>query len=134
MRPSIGSSTSHLSTCGALEGSDHVEEFSFAGGADSELVRAADGTVVGRFVRQREAVTGLVRIAVGRPIASLPYLKVAVAVENTTAVTALGLHRDDALGHSLIAVHTMLAIDDGRFVSLLDPPDRAARAAACLPQ
>ena len=116
---------------GALEGSDHVEEFSFAGGADSELVRADDGMVTGRFVRQREAVTGLVRIAVGRPIASLPYLKVAVTVENATAVTALGLHRDDALGHSLIAVHTMLAIDDGRFVSLLDPPDRAARAAAC---
>ena len=33
---------------------------------------------------------------------------------------------------SLIAVHTMLAVDDGRFVSLLDPPDDAARVAhAC---
>jgi hypothetical protein len=114
----------------ALEGSGHVEEFSFPGGADSELVRAADGTVTGRFVRQREPVSGRVRIVVGRPIPSQPYLKVAVAVENATAVTALGPHRDDALGHSLIAVHTMLAVDDGRFVSLLDPPDGAARAAA----
>ena len=114
----------------ALEGSDHVEEFSLPGGADSELVRAADGTVTGRFVRRREPVSGRVRIAVDRPIASLPYLKVAVAVENATAVTGLGPDRDDALGHSLIAVHTMLAIDDGRFVSLLDPPDGAARAAA----
>ncbi|MGO8863347.1 MAG: hypothetical protein ACLQRH_21685 [Acidimicrobiales bacterium] len=114
----------------ALEGSERVEEFSFPGGAESELVRGADGRVAGRFVRHREPVTGLVRIAVGRPDAALPYLKVAVAVENTTAVTALGRHRDDAIGHSLIAVHTMLAVDEGSFVSLLDPPDRAARAAA----
>ena len=33
---------------------------------------------------------------------------------------------------SLISVHTMLAVDDGRFVSLLDPPDDAVRVAhAC---
>ena len=60
--------------------------------------------------------------------AALP--KVAVTVENTTAWTGTGGHRDDAMGHSLIAVHTMLAVDDGTFVSLLDPPDDAAAAAA----
>jgi hypothetical protein len=114
----------------AIEGSVHVEEFSFPGGADSELVRGADGMVAGRFVRHREPLTGLVRIAVGRPDATLAYRKVTVAVENTTAVTAIGPHRNDAIGYSLIAVHTMLAVDDGRFVSLLDPPDRATRAAA----
>ena len=33
---------------------------------------------------------------------------------------------------SLVAVHTMLAVDGATFVSLLDPPDGAARAAlAC---
>jgi hypothetical protein len=31
---------------------------------------------------------------------------------------------------SLLAVHTMVAVDDGRFVSLLDPPEPAALAAA----
>ena len=42
------------------------------------------------------------------------------------------MHRDDAMPLSLISVHTMLAVDDGRFVSLLDPPDDAAPAArAC---
>ena len=30
--------------------------------------------------------------------------------------------RDDAMRHSLVAVHTLLAVDDGAFVSLLDPP------------
>ncbi len=48
-----------------------------------------------------------------------------VTVENTTAWTGGGRHRDDAMGHSLIAVHTMLAVDNGRFISLLDPPPEA---------
>lgn len=34
------------------------------------------------------------------------------------------------VAHSLIAVHTMMAIDDGVFVSLLDPPEFARLAAA----
>jgi hypothetical protein len=112
--------------------SERVDTFSFDGGTESEEVRAADGTIVGRFVRHREPITGLVRIAASRPDAESPYVKVAVSVENTTAWTRNGVHRDDAMPLSLISVHTMLAVDDGRFVSLLDPPDDAAPAArAC---
>jgi hypothetical protein len=117
---------------GADGQSARVETFSFAGGTESEEVRAADGTVVGRFVRQREPIAGLVRIAASRPDEGSPYLKVAVTVENATAWIRRGIHRDDAMPLSLISVHTMLAVDDARFVSLLDPPDNAARAArAC---
>ena len=36
--------------------------------------------------------------------------------------------RDEAVRRSLVAVHTLLAIDDGRFVSSLDPPLAAAAA------
>jgi hypothetical protein len=109
--------------------SEWVQTFSFDGGTESEEVRAADGTVVGRFVRHREPVAGLVRIATSRPDAESPYVKVAVTVENTTAWIGCGVHRNDAMPLSLISVHTMLAVDDGRFVSLLDPPGDAARAA-----
>ena len=113
--------------------SERVERFTLAGGTESELLRAGDGTVVGRFVRQREPVAGRVRIATSRPDGESPYVKVAVTVENTTAWTRGGvprdMHRDDAMPRSLISVHTMLGVDEGRFVSLLDPPDDAARAA-----
>ena len=61
------------------------------------------------------------------PIPDLPFVKMGVTVENTTPWSGGGLHRDDAMAQSLIAVHTMLAIDEGRFVSLLDPPDDAGR-------
>jgi hypothetical protein len=104
--------------------------FSYAGGADDEQIHSQNGTPMGRFVRHREAVTGLAHIQVTRPDPQRSYLKVAVTVENTTIWSGGELHRDNAMGQSLIAVHTMLAVDDGRFVSLLDPPADAASAAA----
>ena len=109
-----------------------VKTFSFDGGREFEELRAADGTVVGRFVRHREPVSGLVRIAISRPDPESSYVKVAVTVENTTGWNRRDVHRDEVMPLSLISVHTMLAVDDGRFVSLLDPPDDAVRVAqAC---
>ena len=86
--------------------------------------------MVGRFVRHRHAVEGIARVALSRPDPALPYRKVSVSVENATAWAGAATHRDDVMGHSLIAVHTMLAVDDGTFVSLLDPSEAAAPAAA----
>jgi hypothetical protein len=112
------------------DGFTHVEEFACAGGTETEVIANWDGEPLGRFVRRRELVEGVARIVVSRPDAALPYRKVAVTVENTSDWTGTGRHRDDAMGHSLVAVHIMLAIDDGTFVSLLDPPATAAAAAA----
>ena len=109
-----------------------VKTFSFDGASQVEELRAGDGTTVGRFVRRREPVTGLVRVAISRPDPGSSYVKVAVTVENTTVWNRRGVHRDEVMPLSLISVHTMLAVDDGRFVSMLDPPDGAAPAArAC---
>jgi hypothetical protein len=110
--------------------STHDQAFAFPGGTEFEPVRSAEGTVVGRFVRTRHPIDGVLRVEASRPEAALPYVKVAVTVENVTAWTGSGVHRDDVMGHSLIAVHTMLAVDRGTFVSLLDPPDDAVEAAA----
>jgi hypothetical protein len=115
-----------LRATGGPGGADDSEPFTMAGGTETEPIRSADGSVVGRFVRQRQPVQGVVRVGCRRPDAALPYLLVTVAVENTTTWSGGGTHRDDAMGQSLIAVHTMLAVDDGTFVSLLDPPDAAA--------
>jgi len=115
-----------------LEASPHEQTFSFGGGTDYEPVCAADGTVAGRFVRSRQPIHGLVRVEARRPDPGRPLVSVAITVTNVTPWNGNGVHRDDALGQSLIAVHTMLAVDDGIFVSLLDPPDGAlAAAAAC---
>ena len=55
-------------------------------------------------------------------------LHVTVAVENTVDDDDPHARRDEALHRSLVAVHTLLAVDDGVFVSLLEPPDFAAAA------
>ncbi len=89
------------------------------------------GSVVGRVVRRREAVDGCVRIWAEH--ASDDLVKIVVDVENTTDWSRDRAPRDEIISHSLVAVHTMLAVDDGVFVSLLDPPEDArAVVAGCV--
>jgi hypothetical protein len=112
-------------------GADHSATelaFTFESGSTTELITDAGGSVVGRFVRNRQPVEGVISVRASRPDPDTRYLKVAVRVENTTPWAGTSLRRDDAMGHSLVAVHTMLAVDDGKFVSLLDPPDDASLA------
>jgi hypothetical protein len=103
-------------------------ESDFVLGAACEVEEVADSTGALRacLVRRREEVCGRVRVAVGLG----RYRRVSIVVENTSTAAAVGLTRDTALARSLLAVHTMLAVDGGRFVSLLDPPPDAADAAA----
>ncbi len=106
--------------------------FAVDGGTATELIRSGAGTTVGRFVRRREALQGRIAVQASRPDPQGRYLKISVEVENTSLWGLDEGVRDDAVGHSLVAVHTMLSVEDGRFVSLLDPPDNAAVAvAAC---
>ena len=101
-------------------------------GSETELVHRADGTLVGRFVRERIAIDGAVRVATAHEPEGSPYVKVTVTVENTTPGSDNRSLRRDVVAQSLVAVHTMLAVDGATFVSLLDPPDDAAEAArAC---
>ena len=52
-----------------------------------------------------------------------------MTVENRTDWPETDVPRDEAMRHSLVAVHTLLRSDDARFISLLEPPE-FARAAA----
>jgi hypothetical protein len=104
--------------------------FTVGGGISYEVLRWAERDVAGRFVRRRQQLEGAVRVATERPDPRHPYVKVTIAVENTTPWTGTTRRRDDVMGHSLVAVHIMLAVDGGRFVSLLDPPDDATGVVA----
>jgi hypothetical protein len=137
----------------SLVKAEHKESFLFEEGIETEPILAADGAVAGRLVRTSEQVHGRARVTAaalepalepaaapavalglgpGSPVAgeARQLFKLSVTVENCTRWTGTGTRRDDVLGHCLIAVHTMLAVDDGAFVSLIDPPDDARQAAA----
>jgi hypothetical protein len=101
-------------------------------------MRAANGSVAGRVVRHREPITGRALVTTAEQALPIPGssdqaltrppVKVTVTVENTTPWAGTSARRDDVMGRSLVAVHTMLAVDGGRFVSLLDPPAEARQA------
>jgi hypothetical protein len=97
----------------------------------SEVVTDGHGTTAARIVRHRRPVVAMVRVAT-EPCG--PLLKIRVRVENVTpcAIDTLA-NRNEAVVQSLAGTHTILAIDDGAFVSLLDPPGAAsAFAASCV--
>ena len=99
-------------------------------GVDVEVARAADGRVVGRIVRRREEVRAAAHVSASWVAGTELLMKIVVTVENLTDWGAPGVTRDEVVRHSLVAVHTILAVDDGEFVSLLDPDEHAREAVA----
>lgn len=98
---------------------------SLAAGAGCDEERGPDGTV---RVRTWDALAGDAEISAS---ALGPGLRrVHVAVEN--ASDAPEIARDDALRRTFLALHVVLRLRDGAFVSTVDPPAAlAAEASAC---
>jgi len=124
--------------CGA---DGHTHDFAFPGGTDTEALGRADpsaggtgseddsGRAEGRLVRRRLAVEGRIRLAAEQADGPAGLVRIAVTVDNTAGGDPAA-DRDGALGQALLALHVMVAVDGGRFVSLLDPPEGAEEAAA----
>ncbi len=95
---------------------------------DVEAVHDRSGRPVARIVRRREAVAALVRVA-AEPCG--PFVKIRLRVENLSECFARTLaERDAALRQSMAGTHSVLALEHGAFVSLVDPPAAAAAHAA----
>ena len=102
--------------------------FEIPGGREVEPVSDASGHVRGRVVRERWRLNGVVRVS-AEAISGL--WRVRVRVENTAAWSdAAGADRNLALRQAFVSLHCLLAVHDGDFVSLLDPPPPAREAAA----
>lgn len=102
-----------------------------AGGEETEPILDADGATVGRLVRRRRPLSGVVRVAAQAVDAPPGVTRLRVTVENTTAWTPDG-DRESAARHSFVGTHLLLAVRGGAFLSLLEPPEEAVEAArAC---
>ena len=84
----------------------------------------------GRIVRRREPVSAVLSVQAERAPAPFPLLRLRVVVANTSAGLPAAARRPAVLRRSLVATHTVLAVTGGRFLSLLEPPEWAAGAAA----
>jgi hypothetical protein len=97
---------------------------------DVEPILGAGGALAGRFIRRCRTIDGLVHVSARAAGGTGSLVRVAVEVQNITALPLVPSRRDEILDRSLVAVHAMLAVEDGQFVSLLDPVESARQAAA----
>jgi hydrogenase maturation protease len=91
--------------------------FRFPQAAEPEAVRDESGAATREILRVRETVEGIVTL---RAEPAGGWLRIRVTVANTSPAGGGG--RDEALMRSAVSVHTILTVEDGEFVSLLDPP------------
>jgi hypothetical protein len=107
---------------------ERIIPFEFPGGQQLEAIPGSSGTLAGRFVRERRPIAGLLRVTVLPLGAPDRLVKIQVAIENVTPSAAEAASREEALRSSFVGVHTLLSVERGKFVSLLDPPEWASLA------
>jgi hypothetical protein len=109
-----------------------VTPFERPGGRRVEPVHTAAGRLVGRTVRRRWPVLGSVKLSARRLEGPYGLVRLGLVVENASAWHDPDADRAVALRRSLVAAHSLIGIDQGVFLSLLDPPEWAKPAAeAC---
>ncbi|MCW3818539.1 hypothetical protein ONA91_29285 [Micromonospora sp. DR5-3] len=99
------------------------------GGEDVEALVDDRGGPVGRVVRRRWPLSASVTVSAAPAEAPFRLLRLGIRVENTDDATPPDSPRDEALPRCLLAAHTLVTVDRGRFLSLLDPPEWAVAAA-----
>lgn len=97
--------------------------------SSEELLDETNGMTAGVLVRRQQAIAGAIDVTAIRLAGDL--LKIKLQILNLTALENAGENsRDAALLRSFVSTHTILNLDQGEFISLLDPPDRFREAAA----
>jgi hypothetical protein len=111
----------------------------FAFPSDEQLETLCDegsGEMIGVIVRRQQAIEGTVRIQIADCGVSVgdskeeQLSKTSVQILNRTPLAdADQKSRDEALMRSFVSTHTILGLQNGEFVSLLDPPESFRQAA-----
>lgn len=103
--------------------------FAFPSSQEREYLRGPDGQITGLLMRQQQAIEGAVELSAEQIEPQL--FKVTVLILNLTPMEdAILKSRDEALMQSLVSTHTILGVQDGEFVSLLETPEGYREAAA----
>jgi hydrogenase maturation protease len=105
----------------------HRTSFDFPRRRRVEPVRGDGGKIVAVLVREQQPLQGAIEISAARVSENLFMLT--AQVKNNVELEK-GSSRDQALAQSLISAHTILGVENGEFVSLIDPPDHLRTEAA----
>ena len=116
-------------TIGALSDNPRTVGFGFAASEQREPVLAGSGMFAGELVRTTQAVSGCIRIET-QTVGPQTW-RVSIRIENKSPITEVEFHpRDVAQRRALVSTHTILGVDNGAFVSLMDPPSELRDAAS----
>jgi hypothetical protein len=96
-----------------------------------EELRTQQGILAGRMIRRQEAVEGMVEI-VCKPLDAQVFM-ITVRILNRTAMDQTALEDPDGvLMRTFASAHTILRLEGGEFISMMDPPaEHQAWAASC---
>lgn len=96
--------------------------FEAVGVTELEVARDATGAVRGRIRRTCKPLQLRVQVAATDAGLVVPMVRLRVVVENVTDGVPADAPPVVAAAHSTVGTHCLLALSDGGFVSLLDPP------------
>jgi hypothetical protein len=111
-----------------MQDSAIVTPFRFEGARDFEPVRRQDGSIVAAFIRTSQTIEGALEAKAQRLAPDV--WKLTIRIKNTTPLSESD--RNERAAAQLLAfasTHAILTVEDGAFVSLLDPPDGLREAA-----
>jgi hypothetical protein len=105
------------------------QSFTFPAGKEFEYLKNDVGLVTGVLIRDRSPLQGMIE-ATNESIGD-GLFKISIRILNRTPFAAARqTSREDALLSSLVSAHTVLGVEDGKFISLLAPPETLTGMAA----
>ena len=105
------------------------QEFAFPALRATETLCDPNGDVRAVLVRNQQAVAGAIALSAAQ-IAEEVFRLTIVAVNESSLADPERTSRDEAILATLASAHTILHVERGEFVSLLEPPDELQSAAA----
>jgi hypothetical protein len=111
-----------------LVGQATTRPFAFPDTDEREPIPAPGGGTAGFIRRRQTAIAGEIQVEV-RPVGATCAV-IGVRITNRTDALPDPARREDVLAHCLVSAHTILTVEQGEFVSLLDPPAELREPAA----
>jgi hypothetical protein len=105
-----------------------TQKFRFPASQTQEEVRDTKGKLAGVIIREQKGVEGTVDLCI-TPLAD-ELSRVSVTISNTSECENSTDNREAALMRCMLSTHTILCVEVGQFVSLLEPPEELAGVAA----